>query len=607
MRRLCILLAGLLALLLFAALPATPSVPMARASHDPITTETTDQDVGYDMVVDDDADTIPDNGSSFLGPIDPCVSTLDVGSLVTFDVFWDGIPAGRDLSGFGFVVLPQPGYSLAGLTVTDVQALSPGVNILTNEGTGTTVDVGSTPPAPLSGFAIAVTDLSPATAEAPPVTVRGVLARLTVQTSAAAPGLYRMEAWPTGLYDAPGTQIDDFGDQGTDGTDTDGDGFVDEDTILDGFDGFGLIAVNQACPPDADADGILDSSDNCPAAPNNTQTDTDGDSAGDACDDDDDDDALLDAADNCSLVPNPLQEDGDSDAVGDACDNCPATPNTGQENPDRDSLGSACDHDDDNDKYWDDDETIKGSDPSDFRSRPEHCDGPDNDRDGLVNEAPPGGNWDLDADTTKDCFDDNVDTDGDGTVNTTDQDDDGDGFTDLRERYITTDELASCPGDPAHDAWAPDRSRDGDADSGDVIAGFLGRIFNPTLYDPRSDPDLDLDNDIGDVIALYGGGKILSKCFTFTFTNNTGSPVDDVHIEWTQPLNAVFTARDSSPIGWSDRTLSGDGLALDLSRPDGQGDLAAGGQLTVVVQGPKAGTAVTACRWTLDGADVGPC
>jgi hypothetical protein len=69
----------------------------------------------------------------------------------------------------------------------------------------------------------------------------------------------------------------------------------------------------------------------------------------------------------------------------------------------------------------------------------------------------------------------------------------------------------------------------------------------------------------------------------------------------------VFSALDSELEGWSNRTLSGDGLTLDMDRPDGQGDLANGGQLTVVVQGPAAGVAVSACQWTLDGVDVGAC
>lgn len=71
---------------------------------------------------------------------------------------------------------------------------------------------------------------------------------------------------------------------------------------------------------DSDGDGILDGFDNCPAAANSDQLDTDADGAGDACDDDDDDDGEPDATDNCPLVDNPSQVDTDIDGIGDLCD-----------------------------------------------------------------------------------------------------------------------------------------------------------------------------------------------------------------------------------------------------------------------------------------------
>jgi hypothetical protein len=81
--------------------------------------------------------------------------------------------------------------------------------------------------------------------------------------------------------------------------------------------------------------------------------------------------------------------------------------------------------------------------------------------------------------------------------------------------------------------------------------------------------------------------------------------VDDIHIEWSTPVKEVFVARDSELAGWSSRTLSGGGLVLDMDRPDGAGDLSAGGQLMVVVRGGAG--AVTSCRWTFEGSDAGPC
>lgn len=115
---------------------------------------------------------------------------------------------------------------------------------------------------------------------------------------------------------------------------------------------------------DYDDDGIPDTSDNCPAAPNPAQSDGDGDGAGDACDAcaagaprlDSDGDEVEDACDLCPLTQD-AQRDADADGLGDACDpgdsdgdgiidaadNCPAAANTDQANRDADAIGDACD------------------------------------------------------------------------------------------------------------------------------------------------------------------------------------------------------------------------------------------------------------------------
>jgi hypothetical protein len=75
--------------------------------------------------------------------------------------------------------------------------------------------------------------------------------------------------------------------------------------------------------PDADADGIPDASDNCPAVANPNQADADRDGTGDACEAphaDRDADGVADATDNCPDVANASQSDVDGDGVGDACD-----------------------------------------------------------------------------------------------------------------------------------------------------------------------------------------------------------------------------------------------------------------------------------------------
>jgi hypothetical protein len=95
---------------------------------------------------------------------------------------------------------------------------------------------------------------------------------------------------------------------------------------------------------DADADGVVDSCDNCAEVANPGQADADADGVGDACNDaaDGDGDEWSDALDVCPLVADPGQEDGDGDYVGDPCDVCPAVFDPGQEDEDGDGIGDAC-------------------------------------------------------------------------------------------------------------------------------------------------------------------------------------------------------------------------------------------------------------------------
>jgi hypothetical protein len=73
--------------------------------------------------------------------------------------------------------------------------------------------------------------------------------------------------------------------------------------------GGAFVPAGGPCPPlysDADNDGRVDVSDDCPLLANPGQEDADGDSRGDVCD-------------NCPAVFNPDQADANGDGTGDAC------------------------------------------------------------------------------------------------------------------------------------------------------------------------------------------------------------------------------------------------------------------------------------------------
>ena len=78
---------------------------------------------------------------------------------------------------------------------------------------------------------------------------------------------------------------------------------------------------------DADADGTINSADNCFSTPNPDQADDDEDGIGNACEPDSDGDGAIDDKDNCPDVANADQADTDGNGVGNACEPPPeATP-----------------------------------------------------------------------------------------------------------------------------------------------------------------------------------------------------------------------------------------------------------------------------------------
>jgi len=83
---------------------------------------------------------------------------------------------------------------------------------------------------------------------------------------------------------------------------------------------------------------------------------------------------------------------------------------------------------------------------------------------------------------------------------------------------MSTDELDDCRVAGGHDAWPPDANADGDANAnvGDVLQLFGGgkilqSVGNP-FYSRRSDASGNGTADVGDVLQLFGGGIILTSC-----------------------------------------------------------------------------------------------
>ena len=264
-------------------------------------------------------------------------------------------------------------------------------------------------------------------------------------------------------------------------------------------DGDGLGDV---CDGDDDNDGVADGGDNCPLTANADQADLDGDTIGDACDLDDDGDGVADLSDNCPLTANPAQADTDGDLVGDACDddddgdgvldvddNCPLVANPGQEDADNDGIGDVCDTvaDSDGDGVPDDGDNcplVANADQSDI------------DEDGI------GDACDLDDDDDGvDDEDDNcpttfnpsqTDTDGDGIGDACDDDDDDDGVDDVADNCptVANSSQSDLDGDGEGDACDVDDDGDGVDDVADNC---------PTLANPlQSDIDGDGQGDACD-------------------------------------------------------------------------------------------------------------
>ena len=263
--------------------------------------------------------------------------------------------------------------------------------------------------------------------------------------------------------------------------DTDGDGVNDGQELIDGTD---------PLDADSDNDGLNDGQEKVRGT-NPLVADTDGDGVNDGqevtngtnpLDNDSDNDGLTDGQEQIRGT-NPLMPDTDGDGVNDGQEVTNGT------NP--------LDNDSDNDGLTDGQEQTLGTNPL----------LPDTDGDGISDGTEvgpnPGTPLDSDGDFVPDVLEPvNQDNDGDGIVDSTDNDSDNDGITDQIEKGGPTAPFRDTDADGTPDY------RDRDSDN-DRIPDALER-GGTTAVDSDNDGtpdyrDRDSDND-GIPDALEGGG-----------------------------------------------------------------------------------------------------
>ncbi|KAK3597613.1 hypothetical protein CHS0354_030160 [Potamilus streckersoni] len=255
------------------------------------------------------------------------------------------------------------------------------------------------------------------------------------------------------------------------------------DTDQDGFPDFALSCTDKRCARD-----------NCVSVPNSGQEDLDRDHLGDNCDDDDDNDGVKDTSDNCPFAPNFNQTDSDSDGVGNVCDNCPSVSNSDQLDTDGDGTGNVCDSDKDGDGRLDGSDNCplvsnSGQADRDGDTVGDACDNcvsvsnvlqTDTDQN-LVGDAcdTVGGlNKDNDGDSILDFLDncqevanaDQSDIDLDGVGDLCDKDQDGDGVINAIDNcpYRSNADQKDSNNDGTGDACVSDSDNDGVQDTVDT-------------------------------------------------------------------------------------------------------------------------------------------
>ncbi len=251
----------------------------------------------------------------------------------------------------------------------------------------------------------------------------------------------------------------------------------DNDRFADNNDAFPL---NPAEWRDDDKDGIGNNNDNCVSVANPDQINTDrAEDGGDACDPDDDNDGFVDTNDAFPLNPAEWRDD-DKDGIGNNRDNCVSVANPDQRNTDNDlNGGDACDEDDDNDGFVDslDAFPLDGTEweDTDNDKKGNNAD-PDDDNDDLLDTDPRERLTNVTSGISCSLL---IDCDGDGEPDVKDAfptnpqetaDSDGDGIGDNSDNcplVANPDQINTDGDDDGGDACDNDDDNDGHLDGSD--------------------------------------------------------------------------------------------------------------------------------------------
>jgi len=251
MRRRAIAVAGLSGVVLavvlavlVAALTTWRGDEIAQATPDVMVTT---------VAIDMDPSATPPNDEDTVGSIERCAEVANAeGTTFQVDVVLDGIPnfgADRtnDLGGFNYYLyFPGGTANVSAQTHWDAGAT---VAIL-DRAAGSGANLSFTEAVPDADGVHKVAEGDFGTSEAGS---GGVLGRytLTVQSGAAS-GVYYLSLDTVSVSDGAGF---DAWDAPGDGIDKDEDGAVDEDVLLDGATGYGVIALGVSCPPAGQGSG----------------------------------------------------------------------------------------------------------------------------------------------------------------------------------------------------------------------------------------------------------------------------------------------------------------------------------------------------------------